>query len=80
MSPEVETIAAWIRCLHPELVEVDPDLDLIETRLIDSLAFAEYLIRVEQLAAAPIDADTLNVDDFRTLRRLERAFFAGSAL
>jgi acyl carrier protein len=77
VSPEIAKIVEWIQTLHPELTGIDHDLDLIESRTIDSLAFAEFLIRVEQLARVRIDMETVDLEDFRTLRGLERAFFSG---
>jgi len=76
MAPEIATIVDWIRSRHPDLAAVDPEVDLIENRIIDSLAFAEFIILVERLAGRAVDVDAMDVDDFRTLARLDRAFFA----
>lgn len=75
MGPEVAKIVEWICAANPQMRDVDPDADLIESRIIGSLAFAEYLGRIEALSGRAIDPDTLDLEDLRTLRRLEQAYF-----
>jgi acyl carrier protein len=79
VSPEVVRLADWIRARHPDLAEIDPDADLIESRLVDSLGFTEFVILVEKLSGTPVNVDTMDIDDYRSLNRLERRFFAGQA-
>jgi acyl carrier protein len=76
VSAALAEVAAWIRTRHPEVEEIDPDYDLIENRLVDSLALVEFIILVERLAGRPLEVDTIDLDDFRSLNRLHKAFFA----
>lgn len=77
MQPRLDQVTDWIRTRHPELTEIAPDCDLIDNRLIDSMAFLEFIVLIERLAGRPIEVETLNLDDFRSLASIERAFFAG---
>jgi acyl carrier protein len=76
MPAELDQVIAWILARHPELTEFDPDCDLIDNRLIDSMSFLEFIALIERLTGRPVDPESLNLDDFRTLNRIERAFFS----
>jgi acyl carrier protein len=75
MRPQLDQVTTWILARHPELTELDPDSDLIDNRLIDSMSFLEFIALIERLTGRPVDVETLDLDDFRTLNRIERAFF-----
>jgi len=75
MHPELDQVVEWILARHPELTELDPDCDLIDNRLIDSMSFLEFIALIERLTGRPVDPETLDLDDFRTLNRIEHAFF-----
>ncbi|GAB2745840.1 acyl carrier protein [Kitasatospora kifunensis] len=74
MSSSVDQVKAWILKRHPERTDIPADLDLIDNRLIDSLAFAEFLFLLEELGGQTIDRGSLVVDDFRTLARIEQKY------
>lgn len=76
MNPKLEQVTQWIHARHPEVAEIEPDFDLIDSRLVDSLGFLEFIGLIERLAGKPIDVETLDIDDFRSLARIEQAFFA----
>jgi acyl carrier protein len=70
-----DEIVAWIRSKNPDLEgEVLPDTDLIETRLIESLAFLEFVGLLEELSGEPIDVGSLSIEDVRTLNRIAERF------
>ncbi|MER6046253.1 acyl carrier protein [Streptomyces sp. BHT-5-2] len=75
MHSEREQLKQWILARHPETPDIDPDLDILENRLIDSLAFIEFMLLVSRLSGEEIDMETLDIDDFRTLRRIEERYF-----
>lgn len=75
MQPRLDQVTDWIRARHPEVAEIAPDCDLIDNRLIDSMAFLEFVVLIERLTGRPIEVETLNLDDFRSLASIERAFF-----
>lgn len=74
MSPLVAEVVAWIRARRPDVGTIDPDHDLIESRLVDSLRLVELIILIERTTGRPVDVDTLDIADLRTLNSLDRAF------
>lgn len=57
------------------------DTDLIDSGLLDSLALVSLLAEIERAFGFELPLDTLEVDDFRTIRTaaayVETAFAAG---
>lgn len=76
VNPRLEQVSQWIQARHPEVAQIEPDFDLIDSRLIDSLGFLEFIGLIERLAGTPIDVETVDIDDFRSLANIEQAFFA----
>ncbi|MFL6163353.1 MAG: acyl carrier protein [Jatrophihabitantaceae bacterium] len=76
MHPGLDQVSGWLRARHPDAAEIDPDYDLIDNRLIDSMALLEFIILIERLAGRPIEVETIDIDDFRSLNQIQRAFFA----
>jgi acyl carrier protein len=77
MSPELEQVIAWLRSRNPRIGRIDPDYDLIENRLIDSLGFVEFIILIEKLSGRTLNVDDMNIDSLRSLASIERTFFTG---
>ncbi len=50
----------------------DPDTDVVESGLLDSLALVTLLFEVEREFGIQIPLDTLDVDDFRTVERMAK--------
>lgn len=76
----MKQIAEWIQTKNPELDrEPDPQEDLIEGRLIDSLDFLEFIYLLESVSGRTIDLTEVSVDDFRTLERIEERFLTPTA-
>ncbi|HET9015768.1 MAG TPA: hypothetical protein VFN57_09230 [Thermomicrobiaceae bacterium] len=74
---EVTRILSWIMERNPELVEPPAaDDDLIERRLIDSLAFVDFLYFLEELSGKEVDMATVDVDDFRSVEAIRRRFLS----
>lgn len=76
-SIELTAVRDWIVASNEEASpsDIDIDTDLIESRLIDSMAFAEFLFVLEDLCGKPIPLDDLDLDVFRTLRSIQSHFF-----
>ena len=71
----MEEVISWIRSKNPDLqTEVTGDIDLIESRLIASVSFLEFIALLEELSGEPIDVGSLDVSDFRTLDRISAKF------
>jgi hypothetical protein len=73
----MEEVIAWIRSKHPDLEgEIAGDTDLIESRLIASVSFLEFVALLEELSGKPVDVGSVSIDDFRTLDRINEKFLA----
>ena len=58
---------------HELTIEVPgPDVDMIETGLLDSLALVTLMYELEQRCGISIPFERLEVDDFRTVRSIAR--------
>jgi acyl carrier protein len=78
LEPKIESVRKWLEARKPEFATIDPDLDLIENRVIDSLAFTEFLFFLEELIDREIDPTPQIVASFRTLRTIERDILDGN--
>lgn len=48
----------------------DPDQDVIDSGMLDSLGLIELLVEVEREFGVQLDLEELDIDDFRTSRRI----------
>lgn len=65
---EARIAQIFARALHLETP--DADLDLFATGAIDSLAFVELLLHLEREFAVTVSLEELELDNFRTVRRI----------
>ena len=66
----VEARIAHILSSHHHLDISSVEMDLFETGAIDSLAFVEFLLHLEQEFGLKVSVEDLEIDDFRTIRRI----------
>lgn len=74
MSTELDALRDFILERNPAVGNLDLDLDLIDTRAVDSLAFLDFVLLLEKLSGQPIPAEEIDLEDFRTLRRIDERF------
>ncbi|MFD0342162.1 acyl carrier protein [Streptomyces sp. NPDC127117] len=74
MDDAIKPVVDWLRERNPAIEEIPEDLDLIENRLIDSLAFMEFILLLEDLIGRELHLDEIDVNQFRTLRSLTDHF------
>lgn len=79
MNEPMQAIREFILGRNPKLDQLSDDLDLIDSRAINSLAFVEFIFLLEELMGESIDPEDLDLDDFRTLTALEARFFKKEA-
>ena len=70
-SSDIEQVTAWLLAKRPDLGQIDPDLDLIENRVIDSLGFIDFVFFLEELTGRELEANAQSVNSFRTLRAIQ---------
>jgi methoxymalonate biosynthesis acyl carrier protein len=51
-------------------VEVGPELDVIDSGLLDSLTFVDLVVRLEIAFDTTIDVESVELDDFRSARAI----------
>ncbi|MFD0689916.1 hypothetical protein [Actinomadura fibrosa] len=71
----LEFVLRHLRSRKPEYGDLDPDFDLIENRVLDSLGFVEFLYLLEEHTGQEISIDAVSREDFRTIRRIRERFF-----
>ena len=79
--PPDSGLADRIAAIFQEALHLDPppsDLDLFDTGVLDSLAFVELLLRLEQDFGVAVSVDDLELENFRTIERIA-AFVATRA-
>ena len=54
------------------------DCDLIESRILDSLGFVEFILLVEEHSGREISIDSVSKEDFRTIDSIRKRFFDGA--
>ncbi|MEU2059749.1 acyl carrier protein [Streptomyces sp. NPDC013455] len=70
-----DLVLDFLLARRPELGTIDPDYDLIDNRVLDSLGFVNFLYVLEEQTGREISLDTVSPEDFRTLRRIRERFF-----
>ncbi|WP_438290439.1 hypothetical protein [Streptomyces sp. HUAS TT7] len=76
MAASWTDVRSWILERNPDLTDLDPDTDIIETRVISSLQFVELVLHVEQLRGTMLRSEEVTLDAFRTLKEIERKFLS----
>jgi acyl carrier protein len=79
MTDSMRAVREFILSRNPKLRQLDNELDLIDSRAINSLAFVEFIFLLEELTGKSIDPEELDLDDFRTLNAIEARFFKQKA-
>ena len=73
--PDSSTLANQISALFAERLHLQVpslDTDLIDTGLVDSLTFVEFLAQLEQEFGIHVSLEDLEIDHFRTISRIAR--------
>ncbi|MFD5179749.1 hypothetical protein ACFWM1_28355 [Nocardia sp. NPDC058379] len=70
-----QEVISFLATRNPDFTGDDPDLDLIESRTLDSLGLVEFLLLIQELTGDEIDMETLDLDSIRSLRGLRDTYF-----
>jgi D-alanine--poly(phosphoribitol) ligase subunit 2 len=69
----VKRLAGDIRAVlrdHLTVTVDSPDVDLLETGLIDSIGLVELILQLEDRFGVSLPMDTLEIDDFRSINKI----------
>jgi acyl carrier protein len=71
---------AYVRDLYPQIILIfseklnlevpSVDTDLVEGGILDSLAFVELLVLLEQEFAVEVPLDSVDIDNFRSIAKI----------
>ncbi|MFD3308476.1 acyl carrier protein [Streptomyces sp. NPDC058656] len=75
----MQDVRAFILERNPTIGLLAPQMDLIDSRAINSLAFVDFIFLLEELTGELIDPEDLDLDDFRSLDAIEARFFKQKA-
>jgi acyl carrier protein len=74
-SAGVDAVVRYLLKKRPDLTSIDPDLDLVENRILDSLGFVDFLYVLEEQTGEEILMENVRPSDFRTINAIRRRFF-----
>jgi acyl carrier protein len=74
MNERLQPVITWLHERNPDLAAIPPDLDLVENRIVDSLAFMEFILLIEDIIGREISREEIDVDRFRTLNAISVNF------
>ncbi|GHH88235.1 hypothetical protein GCM10018793_67130 [Streptomyces sulfonofaciens] len=74
----IDEVRSWLLARNDGVTDIGLDEDLIDSRLIDSLGFPEFLLFLEELAGRELDLGQESVVAFRTLRGIRDRVLAGA--
>lgn len=72
-----EKVKAFALESKPDLREtpIDEDTDLIESRIVDSLMFVEFLLFLEDYFGCEIQVNSGDINTFRTISGIHKRFY-----
>ena len=73
----LQTLKSWLLELecNKGLTDIDPDENLIEQGLIDSLEFVNFLLLVEEQRGEEIPSIEIELEKFKTLNTILKNYF-----
>jgi acyl carrier protein len=75
----IDFVVGYLLKKRPDLESIDPELDLIENRILDSLGFVNFLYVLEEQTGQEILLEHVTPEDFRTINRIRARFFDDAA-
>lgn len=72
------TVQEWIKQKKPGVTDLTLELDLIESRIVDSLDFLELIFLLEEITGREFDLNNLSIDSFRSLKAIQENFLGCS--
>lgn len=79
MSESLGAVKRWLLTRKPEIQDLELDFDLIDSRVLDSLSFLEFVFFLEEVTGREIKVTPDVVDSLRTLRSIEEKIVHGNS-
>lgn len=70
-----DAVLHYLLSKRPDLTSIDPELDLVENRILDSLGFVNFLYVLEEQTGEEILMENVTPSDFRTINAIRKRFF-----
>ncbi|MGW6685518.1 acyl carrier protein [Streptomyces sp. NPDC054961] len=70
-----DAVVHYLLGKRPDLTSIDPELDLVENRILDSLGFVNFLYVLEEQTGEEILMENVTPSDFRTINAIRKRFF-----
>lgn len=80
MGDAIQHVRKFIIDRQEQPTAFDDADDLIENGLVDSLQFVEFVMLIAELSGKEIALDDLDIEQFRTIHSIRRAFFSSIAV
>ncbi len=74
----LDTLRDWLLEKNPDLDTIDDDLDLFESKLIDSINFVEFILIIEELIDREIPVSNDLVAKTSTLRLVHEHYLSSA--
>lgn len=74
-SIATQVVIDFLTSERAHLGEIDPTADLIESRVLDSLRFVEFLYFIEEQTGEEVSLEDISPEDFRTVEAIVNRFF-----
>jgi hypothetical protein len=72
----IKQVERWLLDRRPELTGLEANYDLIENRILDSLAFLSFINFIQELTGQELNVDAHSANSFRTLQLIRDAILA----
>jgi hypothetical protein len=76
----ISQIKDWLLTRTQSFTEIDMDLDIIETRIVDSLSLMEFLFFLEKISGRDLASYAQSANSFRTLRLIQDNILNGASI
>jgi acyl carrier protein len=78
LQPEIDLLRNWILSQNPKIQSVGDEDELIESRVLDSFAFLQFVLYIEEVFGREVVLDESVSRNFRTLAAICRHFKMGN--
>jgi hypothetical protein len=76
MTNSINALKNWLAIRNPQGGEIGFQQDLIDTKVVDSISFTEFVYYIEELSGREINIQQETLMAFRTLASISSRFFA----